>query len=164
MSVAVSRPLRLLMVCTANICRSPIAHGHAASLGHEVRSGGTLGLEGRPADPLSVRVMRERGVDISHHVSSGISEADMAWADHVLVMEMRHRVQLAQRHPAHADKILLLGQFGGKHEIADPLGGWRWRFRRCRDEIIRCVDGFLAAAPPPTQEPAPPQDPAPRKD
>lgn len=142
------RPRRLLMVCTANICRSPMAEGYARSLGHELRSGGILGLEGRPADPLAVRVMAEKGIDIADHVSSGISEEDIAWADHVLVMEMRHRVKLVQRHSSAGDKVLLLGQFGGQHELADPVGGWRWRFRRSRDDIMRCIDGFLAAAPP----------------
>lgn len=143
------RPRRLLMVCTANICRSPMAEGYARSRGHEVRSGGIMGLEGRPADPLAIKVMAEKGVDISGHVSSGISEDDMAWADHVLVMEMRHRVHLVQRHPKAIDKVLLLGQFGGKHELSDPVGGWRWRFRSSRDDILRCIDGFLRAAPQP---------------
>ena len=48
------------------------------------------------------------------------------------------------------DKILLLGQFGGQHELSDPVGGWRWRFRRSRDDITRCLDGFLHMAPRPT--------------
>ncbi|MEC7949050.1 MAG: low molecular weight protein arginine phosphatase, partial [Myxococcota bacterium] len=126
------RPLRLLMVCTANICRSPMAEGWARARGAEVRSGGIMGLEGRPADPLAIRVMGEMGVDISRHVSSGIAEDDMHWADHVLVMEMRHRVHLVHRHPDAIDKVLLLGQFGGKHELSDPVGGWRWRFRSSR--------------------------------
>jgi protein-tyrosine phosphatase len=138
------------MVCTANICRSPMAEGWARARGAEVRSGGIMGLEGRKADPLAVRVMREKDIDISGHVSSGISDEDMRWADHVLVMEMRHRVHLVQRHPDAIDKILLLGQFGGQHELSDPVGGWRWRFRRSRDDITRCLDGFLHMAPQPT--------------
>lgn len=143
------------MVCTANICRSPMAAGwarHATSLSGQpadVRSGGTMGLIGRPAADNSVRAMREKGVDISTHRSAGITADDLRWADHVLVMEMRHRVALVNEHPFAQDKVLLLGQFGGLHELDDPVGGWIWKFRRSRDKIIRCVDGFLSMAPPP---------------
>jgi protein-tyrosine phosphatase len=149
------RPRRLFLACTANICRSPMAAGWAreatarAGTPAEVRSGGTMGLVGRPAAPNSVRAMREKGVDISDHRSAAITAEDLRWADHVLVMEMRHRVALLQQHPWADEKVLLLGQFGGMHEIDDPVGGWIWRFRRSRDKIIRCVDGYLAMAPPP---------------
>ena len=140
---------RLMMVCTANICRSPMAEGWAIAkapthhLQLAVRSGGTLGIIDRPPDPLSIRVMGERGIDISSYRSSGVNPEDVAWADHILVMEMRHRVQLSRAYPSATDKILLLGQFGGLHELPDPVGGWRWKFRRSRDSIERCVDGLL---------------------
>jgi protein-tyrosine phosphatase len=153
-----ARARRLLMVCTANICRSPMAEGWARHVSErsgtpaEVRSGGIMGLVDRPADPLAIKVMGELGVDLSGHRSSGISEEDLRWADHALVMELRHRTFLLERHPWAIDKVMLLGQFGGQHELDDPVGGWRWRFRRSRDELVRCVDGYLALAPSPPDD------------
>lgn len=143
------RPHRLLFVCTANICRSPMAAGWAQALAAgrglpvEVRSGGTMGLIGRPADPLAVRVMGEVGIDLSAHRSGGLEPALLAWADQIFVMELRHQLFIAEHRPAAAHKILQLGSLGGAMEVPDPVGGWRWRFRRSRDLLRRCVEGLL---------------------
>ena len=147
------RPLHLLVVCSANICRSPMAEAlvreAVMSRGHrvEVRSGGVLGIEGRAADPKAVSVMEELGLDISRHQSRGITEEDIRWADFILVMELRHQSTLHERFPSSEGKVLLLGTFGGGHEIGDPIGRWRWHFRRSRDELHRCAERFAAQLP-----------------
>lgn len=115
----------------------------------ETRSGGIMGLLGHPADPLAVKVMGEIGVDLASHLSGGVDEETMDWADFVLVMEMRHATTLRQRFPLHDAKIMLLGHFGGLVEVPDPIGGWRWRFRSSREQIHRCVVGFMDQLPPP---------------
>ena len=117
----------------------------------EVKSGGVLGIIDRPADPLAIRVMKEVGVDISAHRSGGIDSELVAWADHILVMELGHTMKLRERHPETADKTLMLGNFGGIMEVQDPIGGWRWKFRRCREDLQRCVTGFMDQLPPPTE-------------
>lgn len=148
-------PIRLFFVCTGNICRSPMAAGFARHWAESrgwpiaVRSGGTANLIGRPADPLAVRVMGEVGIDISGHRSAGVRAEDIAWADHILVMEMNHQLELAQRFEGASEKVLQLGTFGGMAAIADPIGGWRWRFRRSRADIGRCVERFMDRLPPP---------------
>ncbi len=115
----------------------------------EVRSGGVLGIINRPADPLAVRAMSEIGIDISSHRSQGIDDDLVEWADHILVMELNHTIQLRERHPELADKALMLGTFGGMMQVQDPIGGWRWKFRKCRDGLLRCVQGFMDQLPPP---------------
>src|SRR5437763_12761174 len=65
---------RVLFLCTGNSCRSQMAEGwlrHLAGDRLEVFSAGTkpVGL-----NPLAVDVMREAGVDISHHSSKHVSE------------------------------------------------------------------------------------------
>ena len=148
-------PIRLFFVCTGNICRSPMAAGFARHWAQqrgravEVRSGGTANLIGRSADPLAIRVMGEVGVDIGPHRSSGVRAEDIAWADHILVMEMNHQLQLAERFEGVSEKTLQLGTFGGVATIEDPIGGWRWRFRGSRDVIQRCVERFMDRLPPP---------------
>jgi protein-tyrosine-phosphatase len=140
---------RLFFVCTANICRSPIAEGLAralateAGLSVESRSGGTLGWIDKPAAPNSVKVMKGLGIDISGHRSQGVELEHMDWADFVLVMEMKHASILRERFPQHNDKIMVLANFGGLYEISDPVGRWILRFRKCRDELRKCVLGFF---------------------
>jgi len=159
------RPHRLLFVCTANICRSPmaegLAEGYAADRGWpiEVASGGIMGLIDRLADPHAVKVMGELGLDISSHRSQGVEQELVDWADYILVMELRHQMKLHERFPHVEGRVLMLGSFGGIHEVRDPIGGWRWRFRKSRDEIRRCVEGFMDRLPPPqVVETAPPAD------
>ncbi len=115
----------------------------------EVRSGGVLGLVDRPADPLAVKVMNEIGIDISAHRSQGISSELVDWADYILVMELGHTMRLRERHEKASDKTLMLGNFGGMMEVQDPIGSWRWKFRKCRDGLVRCVHGFMDQLPPP---------------
>ena len=65
----------ILIVCTANICRSPIAMGMLRNMLAEkhvegdwlVESAGTWGLEGDPAAAGSQAVMNNRGIDIGDH-------------------------------------------------------------------------------------------------
>ncbi len=150
-----ARPYRLLMVCTGNICRSPMAQGLAPWLAEQrgrvvhTRGGSTLGLDGNNADPNSVAVCAELGVDIAGHRASPISAANIEWADFVLVMEYAHASHIRSHYgEVIGEKLFLLGNFGGVAEIADPIGGWRYQFRRTRDEIQRCVEAFLTRLPP----------------
>jgi protein-tyrosine-phosphatase len=115
----------------------------------EVRSGGVLGIMNKPADPLAVKVMNEIGIDISDHRSGDVSQKLMEWSKYVLVMELHHAAKLRKRFPEHEDKIMVLANFGGLMEIKDPIGGWRWKFRRCRAEVVRCVEAFMDGLPPP---------------
>jgi protein-tyrosine phosphatase len=89
---------RVLVVCTGNVCRSPIAEGllraaFAERLGPdapEVTSAGTMGWTGSGADPSSIRAAAERGVDISSHRAREVSEEDVAGADVVVAMAPEH--------------------------------------------------------------------------
>lgn len=86
------------MVCTGNVCRSPIAEGllraaFAERMGPdapEVTSAGTMGWTGSGADPSSIRAAAERGVDISSHRAREVSEEDVARADVVVAMAPEH--------------------------------------------------------------------------
>ena len=100
------------MVCTANICRSPMAEGFLAAMDPEleVRSAGFL-QAGHPAAPDAVRVMTEHGVDIAGHRSSVVGGDDLVWADLVLTMERRHARDLVVLAPAARGRIFTLGSF-----------------------------------------------------
>jgi len=89
---------RVLVVCTGNVCRSPIAEGllraaFAERMGPdapEVASAGTMGWTGSGADPSSIRAAAERGVDISSHRAREVSDEDVARADVVVAMAPEH--------------------------------------------------------------------------
>ncbi len=139
---------KLLFVCTANICRSPMAEGlaiHLASkynLSVQSKSAGTMGIVAQPSAPNSIKAMRELGIDITSIRSKGVSPELMNWADYVLVMENKHAANLRGRFPNHDEKILILGNFGGVYTIDDPVGRWIFAFRKCRTILIKSIEGF----------------------
>ena len=154
-STSSPRGHHLLFVCTANICRSPMAEELARDYARrrdwpvEARSAGIMGLIDKPAHKRSRRAMMELRLDLSEHKSRGLSDDLVDWADHILVMELGHQVKLHQRFPRSEGKVLMLGTFGGTHEVPDPIGGWMGRYRRCRELLVRCIEGFMDQLPPP---------------
>ena len=140
---------KLLFVCTANICRSPMAEGFASVLGEtygfnvQARSGGIMNLKGHPPAKNAIKTMKKEGIDISPLRSSGVYEEDMEWADYILAMEPKHAIKLREAFPKAEQKILILANFGGKMKIGDPVGSWIFRFHSTRKEIKKCILGFL---------------------
>jgi protein-tyrosine-phosphatase len=114
----------------------------------EVRSAGTMGIVDHPADAKAVAVCGEIDVDISSHKSKGVSSEDIAWADYVLVMEYAHAAFLRERFPEIGERLILLGSFAGMLDIPDPLGGWKFQFRRSREQIRKAVESFVDRLPP----------------
>ncbi len=152
--VHVSKPHHLLFVCTANIARSPMAEAFARQYADErgwdilAKSAGTHAIEGEPAAPHSVKVCKELGADCADHRSQPMTDELVAWADRILVMEMRHASSIRERFPASDEKLQLLGTFGGLVEIGDPYGSWVFTYRKRRDEIRACVESLMDRLPP----------------
>lgn len=139
---------RILVVCTANECRSPMAEGllrfrlAAAGLGHRcaVSSAGTWVPESRPATGHAVSAMAERGIDISAHRSAEVTVESLTGADLVLVMTDGHRRAICSEHPGLAERVVLLSALGGAEwDVADPVGGSLDDYRATAAEIDRLL-------------------------
>jgi protein-tyrosine-phosphatase len=106
-----SEPLRVLFVCTANICRSPAAeHLARARFGEDravFRSAGYL-TAGEPCPPPLLRALSELGVDASAHRSYLVDQASLAAADLVLTMEGQHVPRATRIDPVSLAHVLPL--------------------------------------------------------
>lgn len=86
-----SRPVHLLVTCTANRVRSPLAaeivrsHARRLALPVEVRSAGRMAA-GLPAVDDAVWAAKRLGHDLRGHVSSTVDLELLAWADLVVSM------------------------------------------------------------------------------
>lgn len=139
---------RILLVCTANVCRSPMAQAlwtqQAAARGKRVRatSAGTEAQPGQPVDPVSAMLLAARGLDLSAHRSVRVNLERAADQDLILVMEKRHAQWLCSAQPVLKGRVHLLGRWG-VGEIADPHGKEPEKYERCIVEIDASIGQWL---------------------
>ncbi len=142
----------ILVVCTANVCRSPMAAGllrqrlaaKKIDARHRVLSAGVWAEDGEPASKNAVATMAERGIDIGDHRSHSLSAEEIAGAELILVMTHEHARMVRQTWPQYAWKVRLLSEMAGKRrDVEDPYGGSIEGYRACADTMSRYIDGGL---------------------
>jgi protein-tyrosine phosphatase len=131
---------RILVLCTGNVCRSPIA---AAMLARELpdrtlESAGLAALVGQPADPKALEFVGSLKLDLSAHRARQVTGAMCRSADLILVMEQDHRTELSRRYPLVRGKVFRLGE-GGEFDVADPYRGSRRAYETACIEIASGV-------------------------
>ena len=130
--------MNIIFVCTGNTCRSPMAEYYLKSKniqGLNVCSRGFSG--GEPANPNSIAVMGEVGIDISKHISRQISAQDIKSADAVICMTNSHK-QLLTAIGCDKRNIYVLSD-----GIADPFGTDIPTYQNCRDSIFKAIDALI---------------------
>lgn len=112
---------KLLVICIGNICRSPMAQGllHRAFPDKLVLSAGIDALVGHPADPHSIQIMREQGIDISRHRARKLTGQMVREADLILTMDGEQKRYIEKWYSMAKGKVLRSGEFGD-FDIPDP--------------------------------------------
>jgi len=110
----VTDELRVLFVCTANICRSPFMELLAREMAGEtvtVSSAGTQGFNDHPMDVTMAVGLMDRGVSPDIFRSRPLTWDLVDEADLVLTAEASHRQFVLDEHPSAFRKVFTLGQF-----------------------------------------------------
>lgn len=144
---------QVLVVCTANICRSPVAEAILKDrlnsiYGDDwtVRSAGTWASPGQSAAQNSVLLMLDNGLDIRNHSSQTVNESLLSETDLVLCMEKGHVEALSAEFPRHRHKIYLLSEMSGRrHSVDDPYGGPLSAYEGMVAEVTDLIDAGLPA-------------------
>lgn len=68
-----TKPIKVLFLCTANSCRSQMAEAFARHYGRGIIEPYSAGIQPTQLHPTTVEVMRERGIDISRHHAKPIT-------------------------------------------------------------------------------------------
>lgn len=142
----------VLFVCTANICRSPMASAlfqaeikkRADFHSWQAESAGTWAAQGLPAATGSQLALSNRRLDASSHRSRRITRELIEDFDLILTMEKNHKEALQFEFPDLADRIFLLSEMVERDfDIADPIGGSNADYEKTANQISQIItDGF----------------------
>lgn len=135
----------ILVLCIGNICRSPLAQVllQRDLPGRNINSAGLSATTGAMADPLSIQIAKENGLDLSGHRAQQVTSIMCRQAELILVMEQSQKVQLESLNPSVRGKVYLLGHFG-PFEIADPYRQNRSAFDLAYQGISQGVADWLS--------------------
>lgn len=147
---------RILMVCLGNICRSPLAEGilrekaRAADLDWEIDSAGTNSYHtGEAPHPLSLKVARDNGIDISNQRARRFTAADFQRFDKIYAMagdvidDMR-RIAGRQFDPAKVDLLMNEVHPGHDADVPDPYYGPEPGYHEVYAMIDEAADQIIA--------------------
>lgn len=149
---------KVLIVCMANVCRSPMAETVARHMSETVAQK-TFVFEsaaahaksiGQPADPRAIRALERRGYKARKHRSRCVKASDFERFDLVLAMDRSNLAELERLCPLeHHHKLKLfmsLAEEAGESwplEVPDPYYGNPQGFERVLDLCEAAVKGLL---------------------
>jgi protein-tyrosine-phosphatase len=142
----------VLLVCTGNICRSPLAEAllrrAAAERGLddvEVSSAGTGAWDGAPASEGAYLVALEHNLDLSAHRARLLTREIVDSADLILTMARHHGPRVAEL--GGETRVHLLGEYAGRRgedaEVSDPFGGGLAIYREACATLETLVAGVV---------------------
>lgn len=142
----------ILFVCTANLCRSPVAQQLFTRIiqqadpqhGWQIESAGVWAVKGRASPARLIKAAIERGLDLRSHRSQSVEHVDLTAFDLILTMEASQCEALRAEFPAFAARIQQLSALAGpRYDIADPYGGSEEDYHSTIFELDRLIKKAL---------------------
>lgn len=140
---------RILVICTANICRSPYAEAKLKQLlpNKHIDSAGVATeksrLQDSGADPMALSVASALGFDLSDHRAKQVTQHMVDEVDLILAMERDQIEVLCELFPTARSKAFLFGHWIGLSTIDDPYRKEESAFRQAFSNIDKAAESWL---------------------
>lgn len=160
--------MRVLMVCTGNTCRSPMAAAlfkqaaRERGIVVEVDSAGLMAATGEPATDYASVALEELDLDLKDHQSAPVDFSTLDTYDFIFTMTDSHKRQITQFRSDLSDRIYVLKEMAHNirqeseklkeknkedrnvaFDISDPYGQTLQAYRRTASEIAKEIDTIL---------------------
>ncbi|HEY2411705.1 MAG TPA: Sua5/YciO/YrdC/YwlC family protein [Pirellulaceae bacterium] len=150
----------IVLVCTGNTCRSPMAEAllkkrvaerlkckieELDDRGVVVMSAGLSAPPGGRAAAEAIQTMQERKIDLTQHESQPLSERLVKFADCIITMTGGHRDSILQAWPDAEPRVHLVSR--GQGDVADPIGGPIELYRRCAEQLDSYLETWCQELP-----------------
>jgi protein-tyrosine phosphatase len=149
--------MRILFVCSGNICRSPLAEAIFRHQADEAGAGARFAVdsagthdyhEGERADPRTRRVGQRHGIEVTS-IAREVQASDFETFDLIMAMDRGHKRELLARSPeTHRHKIQMMRAYdapGSDPDVPDPYYGGFDGFERMHEILDRCCRNLLGS-------------------
>lgn len=152
---AAERPRRILLICNANLCRSPyleaVLRRNLPDV--EIHSAGILGA-GRRVQPDGLAAAQDRGVDLTAHRSRLLNAKMLESADLIIVMEPRQARLVTSAFRVPPARVIVAGDLDPDADeprmIVDPWGRDPAAYAKAFARLERCALQLVLLLPPAT--------------
>ena len=146
--------MKIMFICTGNICRSAMAHRmlekRVKELNKnniEVYSCGIWAESGDIPTYEGIETMKEYGIDIRSHRATNIRDSKIEEMDVILCATYNHKTNVISMYPQLKDKVFTMKEYAGFPEndvnISDPWGYGLNVYKNCAKEIEICIEKII---------------------
>lgn len=141
--------VKILLVCTGNTCRSPMASAllqdrlkaWGVADKYEVSSAGIAAWTGQAASAAAVEVIGRMGLSLKEHSARQIDTRQVYANDLVLAMTYSHKESLLCIAPGARNNVFTLAEFAAiSGDVTDPMGKSTEVYQACAQQLIEMIE------------------------